>query len=230
MKIAIIGDRDPAYLSQQATEDALRHSAAKLGLPVEPEWLPTAGLTEREETYFNGYGGYWIAPGFPESEAGVLRATRFARERDIPLLATCGGFQSLLLEYARNVLGMADAAHEERAPDSAAASLLISRLACSLAGQRDEVRFRPSSRVSGIYRAPAAVEHFRCHYGLNPRFLPHLEQSALHIAGTDRNGEPRIVELPEHRFYVGTLFVPQLSSTPDASHCLVDAFVEEAVG
>ena len=60
------------------------------------------------------YAGWWIAPGSPyRSMNGALRIIRYAREHDVPLLGTCGGYQHVVLEYARNVLGFADAAHAE---------------------------------------------------------------------------------------------------------------------
>lgn len=223
MRIGIIGDYDPGYPSHEATHEALQHSAGKLGLSLDYEWVPTASLSERPSGDRLAYDGYWIAPGSHQSVEGILRAIQYAREHNIPLLGTCGGFQHMLIEFARNRLMLRDLEHEEQAPG--AANPFIQRLACSLVGERGEVTLRLDSKVYGIYQRSTIKEPFRCQYGLNPSYLALLEHAGLKIAGTDARGEPRVVELPQNRFYVGTLYVPQLDSTADASHCLIDAFV-----
>lgn len=227
MKIGIIGDYHPQYLSHQATEDALLHSSRKLSVPVETEWIPTAPIQKRQAALTAAYSGYWVAPGSPDNVESVYSLIQYAREKRIPLIGTCGGFQHLMVEYARNCLQLADAAHEELTPD--AAHPLIHRLECSLVGQTGEVTFRLPSRLGEIYQAPIAREQFRCNYGLNPEYQTLIEKSQLKIVASGPSGEPRAVELPDHPFYIGTLFVPQLSSSFESSHPLIDAFVEAAL-
>ncbi|MDR6550132.1 glutamine amidotransferase-related protein [Paenibacillus qinlingensis] len=226
MKIGIIGDYRPEYPSQKATNDAMRHSSAKSGIQVDYQWIPTQSIPEHFSVITSNYDGYWIAPGSPESITGVLAMITYAREQHVPLLGTCGGFQHMILEYARSILSIEDAAHEEQSPD--ASKLLISRLACSLVGQQGEVQISPCSKAYRIYQTPKTIEHFRCNYGLNANYQNQIEQSGLKIVGTDQLGEPRIIEIPKHPFFIGTLFVPQLSSTFETPHCLVDAFIEQA--
>jgi CTP synthase (UTP-ammonia lyase) len=79
---------------------------------------------------------------------GALLAIRTAREARIPLLGTCGGFQRIILEYVRNVLGFADAQHQETAPQ--ASRLVISRLACSLVGRSMSITLQPDSLVARV--------------------------------------------------------------------------------
>lgn len=91
----------------------------------------------------------WVTPGSPyKNLEKTLWAIRFARENGIPCFGTCGGFQHMVLEYARNVLGYQDAQHAEY--DPYASSLFISALACSLAGRTMELHFEPGSRVADI--------------------------------------------------------------------------------
>lgn len=125
------------------------------------------------------------------------------------------------------MLGLNGAAHEETAPD--APQLVISRLACSLAGQRQAVQVVPGTRAHQAYGRERVIEAFRCHYGLNPAYREVLTMGPLKVTGVDTEGEVRIVELPDHRFFLTTLYVPQLSSSAEAPHPLTRAYLEAAV-
>lgn len=224
MRIGVVGDFNPVYLSQQATNDALDHSIARSGARFEYEWIPTAAISDQFEQIVTTYQGFWIAPGVPESVSGVMQIVKYAREHDVPLIGTCGGFQTIILEYAANVLMLEDAGHEEFTPD--ANTLVINKLTCSLVGQQGEVFIKRPSIVSRIYNEASTLEQFRCSFGLNPDYAAAIHHSGLHIVGTDAEGKPRIVEHAGHPWFIGTLFVPQLSSTPEKPHCLVDAFID----
>jgi CTP synthase (UTP-ammonia lyase) len=140
------------------------------------------------------------------------------------LLGTCGGFQHIILEFARNVLGLADAQHEETDPQ--AALLLISRLACSLVGRSMTITLQPGSLVARLYGQANVQEQYRCNFGVNPDYVDLLGSSALRIVGSDDEGVVRAVELKGHPFFVGTLFLPQHSSTPAAPHPLITGFIK----
>lgn len=224
MKIGIVGDYNPEYPSQQATNNALIHSSEKLGIGIEYEWIPTASISEQMDKIIKTYKGFWIAPGSSESVHGILSIIQYSRENNIPLLGTCGGFQNILIEYARNKLMIEEAEHEEQSPN--ASKLVISKLTCSLVGQTGEIIIKSPSKVFEIYRRLKVIEQFRCNYGLNPEYQTQIDESGLRIAGADTLGKPRIIELPEHKFFIGTLFVPQLSSTKESPHCLVNSFIE----
>lgn len=82
-------------------------------LSVEARWLPTLSL--ESPSTLDGFHGLWIVPGSSyKSLLGALSAIRYAHEQPIPLLGTCGGFQHIVIEYARHVLGLSDAAHAKR--------------------------------------------------------------------------------------------------------------------
>jgi CTP synthase (UTP-ammonia lyase) len=134
LRIGIIGDYDPSFEPHRATDQALVHAASVLAPESEANWLPSDSLDRSAGmTALLSYNGLRVAPGSPyRSMDGVLGPIRFARESSLPLLGTCGGFQHMVLEYARNVLGFADAAHAEY--DPYASKLFISQAACSLAG------------------------------------------------------------------------------------------------
>jgi CTP synthase (UTP-ammonia lyase) len=131
--------------------------------------------------------------------------------------------QHLIIEYARNVLGFRDAAHAEY--DPYASTLFISALTCSLAGREMALRLVPGSQVAKIYGATTAVERYYCNFGVHPDRVGVLASGPLQIVGSDAEGEVRVVELPGHPFFIGTLFVPQTGSTPERPHPLVSAFL-----
>lgn len=99
-------------------------------------------------------------------------------------------------------------------------------LNCSLVGRGMRLKFAPGSQVAGIYGQTEATERYYCNFGVNPDFVDILESSPLRITGSDAEGEIRIIEHPDHRFYIGTLFVPQTRSTEAVPHPLVTAFIE----
>ncbi len=125
------------------------------------------------------------------------------------------------------MLGLQDAEHEETAPDASA--LVVSRLACSVVGKTESVRIAPNTLTHQAYGRSEAMEQFRCNFGLNARYLPYFSKSLLKIAGVDRQGEVRVVELPGHPFFVATLYLPQLTSQPGKPHPLVLAYLRAAI-
>ena len=109
-----------------------------------------------------------------------------------PLLGTCAGFQHLVIELARDVLGIADAAHAENDPD--APNLFVTPLACSLVGQSMTVlRLDAGGRP---YPAASATERYYRRFGLHPDRVADLEAAGVVVSGVDQDGEPRIMELP----------------------------------
>src|SRR4029079_14164917 len=115
------------------------------------------------------YAGLLIAPGSPyRSMAGALAAIRYAREQGVPLLGTCGGFQHIVVEFVRNVCGVADADHAETSPG--APRLAVTALQCSLAGQTHSVHVVAGTRAAAIYAIDEVREPFFCNYGLNREY------------------------------------------------------------
>jgi CTP synthase (UTP-ammonia lyase) len=227
-RIAIVGDYGPEHETHRATGPAIDHAAAALDATVEWAWVPTPDVAGQAAEVLDDADGVWIATGSPYvSMAGALDAITFARTTGRALLGTCAGFQHLVLEVGRNRCGIVDAATAESDPD--APNLMIEALACSLAGQTFSVRFDPGSIAARAYRTDVAEERYYCSFGLNPDFVAPLAEAGLVVTGTDQDGEPRVIELRDHPFAVGTLFVPQVRSTPEHPHPLVLAFVEATV-
>lgn len=228
VRIGVIGEFEPEFLPHRATNEALEHSGAELEAEASVVWLPTDALEQGVEQTLEGFDGLWCAPGSPyRSLGGALGGVRFARERDLPFIGTCGGFQHAVLEYARNVLGFEDAQHAEY--DPYASDLFISALSCSPFGRKMRVEMEPGSNVRGCYGVSEVDEEYRCNFGIAPGHQSLIEGGGLRVAGADQDGEARILELPGHGFYVATLFVPQMSSSAGDPHPLVVAFLRAAL-
>jgi CTP synthase (UTP-ammonia lyase) len=190
-------------------------------------WVGTEEVASRGTRALEGFDCLLIAPASPyRSTDGALEAIRHARTSDIPLLGTCGGFQHIVLELARDVLGYEDAEHAETNPD--ANRLFITPLSCSLVGQTMPVHLEPGSAAAAAYDRSEATERYYCNFGLNPDYLEELVGAGMHVTGTGPEGEPRVIELPALRFFMGTLFVPQASSAPSSPHPLIVALLEAA--
>ena len=220
--IAVIGEFTPTFQPHVATAAAIEHSRAALGADVEYEWIPSEDV---DVGIFLRFGGIWIAPGSPYGNmAKVLAAIRHARQHGVPCFGTCGGFQHMVIEYARNVLACEEAQHAEY--DPGASDLFITELTCSLAGREMTLQLRPGSRAAAIYGCESVTEEYYCNFGVNPDKVSLLKTGALEVTGSDAEGEVRVIELPGHPFFIGTLFVPQTRSRPGRPHPLVTSFVD----
>jgi CTP synthase (UTP-ammonia lyase) len=242
--IGIIGEFNSDSPLHLATTEAIRHSCARHGIQPSIDWLPTAKRHDLGQ-----FDGFWCSPGGPyESLEGALEMIRWARLERKPFIGTCAGFQHAVLEFARNVLGIKDAMHAEYDPN--ASTLFIRPLTCSLVGKRLAIRLRAGSKAATLYGGTEAIESYYCNFGLNPVYRARLESAGLTISGWDDDdensaapaildvsrhseaaAEARVIELPDHPFFLGTLFVPQASSTAERPHPLIAGFAERiAVG
>jgi CTP synthase (UTP-ammonia lyase) len=101
---------------------------------------------------------------------------------------------------------------------------VITPLACSLVGQQHPVTVVAGTRAAALYGASSAVEDYYCNYGVNPDYLPRLQQAGLSVSGVGEDGEARIVELASHPFFLATLFLPQTRSTATQPHPLLAGY------
>ena len=226
-RIAIVGDLSRDVLPHRLIRQALQLAGDRLGVVVHSAWVMTKALDPLAEDLLGGFAGIWVMPGSPyQSMDGALGAIRFARERQVPFLGTCGGFQHALVEYARNVLGVVAAEHAETSPD--AAELVVSALSCSLIEQQGDVVYRPGTRLRDIVGQERSTEGYRCRFGLNPAWRERLEKAGLVFSANDEDGAARAFELPGHPFYAGTLFQPERVTLTHQVHPLIAAFVAAA--
>jgi CTP synthase (UTP-ammonia lyase) len=222
IRIGVLGDFNPQNPTHVATNDGIQHAAEALDQAFETVWLPTD-----ESHDYNSFHAFFCSPGSPyRSLEGALEGIRYARENNVPFIGTCGGCQHLILEYARNVMRFTDAAHAEY--DPYASRLFLTPLSCLLAGKTMEVAVKAGSKAAQALRSTQSLERYYCNFGLNPEYREAVEKAGLAVTGTDHDGEVRIVELPSHPFFMGTLFVPQARSTKDNPHPIVAEFCRVA--
>lgn len=222
LRIGLIGDHDPQVIAHRAIPQALHAAARRQRRLLELHWLPTAQL--HAEAALLGFDGLWCVPASPyASMEGALRAIRHAREQVVPFLGSCGGFQHVLVEYARHVLGWTDAQHAETAPGAELA--VVTPLACALVEVQDAVDLVPHTRIAAAYGSLRIREAYHCRYGLNPDLQEHLLGSALTASGHDSAGAVRAVELEGHPFFVATLFQHERRVLDGQPTPLIDAFL-----
>ncbi|HYH80814.1 MAG TPA: hypothetical protein VEX86_13525 [Longimicrobium sp.] len=225
--IALVGDHDLEVVAHRAIPKALGLSALSLGRAVDAFWVSTERVAQDEEEALGHVDAVWCVPASPyRSMEGALAAIRRARERGLPFLGTCGGFQHAVIEFARNACGIADADHAETNPE--ASSLLVAPLACALRDVAARVRLAEGTKIRDAYGAEWIEEEYMCGFGLNPEFRGVLENHGMRFTGWDEAGDVRAMELAEHPFFVGTLFQPERGALHGHTPPLVRAFVHAA--
>ncbi len=221
VSIAVLGDRNVDHLTHPELDATLELMPAD----VAARWLPSPDAAAAA-----GADGLWVVPGTPYRDGdAVLEAIRRARNAGMPMLGTCGGFQYMLVEFARNVAGMGEAAHAET--DPGAAEPVVARLSCSLVGEERQVTAVPGTRLADLCgTAPLTGFHW-CNYGLAPAREAALVAAGLVVAARAPDAGVEAVELPGHPFHLATLFQPQVgSSARGRLHPLVEALISAARG
>jgi CTP synthase (UTP-ammonia lyase) len=138
-----------------------------------------------------------------------------------------------LIEIARNVVGMADANSAENAPG--AGQIVITPVDCErtpgapkLSGKLSGLRIRPGSYLHSFYGKDAVEEGFFCNFEVNPDFEWAFIEAGFPFVARGEHQEPRAIESQAHRFFIATLFQPQLSSEPGKPHPIIVAFLRAA--
>jgi CTP synthase (UTP-ammonia lyase) len=233
VRIGIVGDFDRGKHSHWATEAALFHAAAKLDVSVEPEWIGTTEIAAGGGAWrLQEVDGIWASPGSPyKSLPGMLAGIEFARVHDVPFLGTCGGFQYALIEFTRNVLGIADADTAENETQSR--NIVITPIACEapLAGRprlegAGSVRPLHGTQLERLCGSRDLRGEYFCSFETNRDFVGRWEAAGMRVAALGDGGEMRALELPGKRFFVATLFQPQLSSAFGQPHPIIVGYVE----
>jgi len=221
IRIGLIGDFNEQQKAHRAIPKAL---AAASGGAVEAVWVPTDAAGKGDS--LAGFDGLWCVPGMPyRSAEGAMKAIRHARVSGTPFLGTSAGFQYAVIEFARNVLGLAEADHQKTNPK--AAMPLIAPLGLSLLGVKARVRLTEGSHLRKAYGKPVATEEYHCSFGLNERYRRLIEGRGMYVAAVDDQDEIRAMEVDGHPFFVATLFEPAMSALAEGAPAnpLVHAFV-----
>jgi CTP synthase (UTP-ammonia lyase) len=221
--VALVGDRSPSVRAHARIPQLIDALRRRDGVVLDPFWIPT----EEAAVALDGFDGIWIVPGSPYRSAdGAIAAARTARERRIPFLGTCGGFQHAALMLARDLCGLDGAAHAEYGPEG---ELVIVALECSLVGHEGAIRYEPGTLMQRIMGVERSVERYHCSYGLDSAYVQALADRGVRFSGHDDAGDVRALELPGHPFFLGTLFQPELAGDGSRAHPVVRAFADACV-
>lgn len=231
VRIGLIGDYSPDVIAHDAIERTLTLARADAFPELTWSWLHTAELTGPGSHRLDAFDGLWCVPATPYADAdAALAAIRFARERERPFLGTCGGFQHALIEYARSVLHLKAADHAETSPEGE--ELVITPLACALVEQSGTVILREGTHIRSICGVERLREGYHCSYGVNASYRAAFEGSGMRFGAEDEAGDVRALELPDHPFFLGTLFQPERAALEGAVHpiclALLSASAEHA--
>jgi CTP synthase (UTP-ammonia lyase) len=226
IKVLLVGDESESVMAHKCIPTAL----ALAGKNVTHEWLPTVEIESAADVAARAASAIWCVPGSPYVKMeGALTAIRYARENGLPFLGTCGGFQHALIEFARNVLGAAEADHaESNAAAVGAGTAVVSKLSCALINQSEPLFLLKGSRLREIYGSDRVVESYQCSYGLNQKWRERLESGGLKFSVFGAEHAVRAFELEEHPFFIGTLFQPERSAKSGRAHPVIRAFLEAA--
>ena len=179
-----------------------------------------------------------VAPGFGERGLeGKIVAIRYARENNIPFFGICLGMQMCVVEFARDVLGLKDAASTEVNPSTSAPviNLMEDQKSTTIKGGTMRLgaydcRIEKGSLAYRIYGSETISERHRHRYEFNNEYLEAVENAGMKASGRNpETGLVEIVEIPSHPFFIGVQFHPELKSTPEHPQPIFVAFVKAAM-
>jgi CTP synthase len=237
--IAICGKYVDLKDSYKSIEEALVHGGIANDVEVRVSWVSTEDLTrENVAQKLEGFDGLLVPPGFGHRGIdGMVEAIRFARTTDMPFLGICLGMQCATIEFARHVCGLADATSEEFDPaaEHPVVALMPDQVGVEEKGGTMRLGawpcvLQPGSLARGIYGAERISERHRHRYEINNAYRPHLAERGMTFSGTSPDGRlVEMLELPEHRWFVGCQFHPDVKSRPTRPHPLFRDFVRAAL-
>ena len=179
-----------------------------------------------------------VAPGFGERGLeGKVLAVRYAREHGVPFFGICLGMQMAVVEFARDVLGLKDAVSTEVNPATPVPviDLMEDQKSTTIKGGTMRLgaydcKLEPDSLANRIYGTDMISERHRHRYEFNNDYLPMIEAAGMKATGKNPDtGLVEIVEIPEHPFFIGVQFHPELKSTPEHPQPIFVAFVKAAM-
>ncbi len=213
-------------------DKAIEHCGAHLAADVALRWIDTTDVSESVvEAKLKGLDAVIVPGGFgARGVEGKIACVRYCRERHVPYLGICLGFQVAVIEFARNVLGLLDATSTEfdpRTPHPVISELpeqkRIEGLGGSMRLGAQDVLIRPGSIAHFLYGAQPVRERFRHRYEVDPAYAPRLEQAGLIFSGRHPS-QPimQVLELPQsagpggiaHPFFLAGQFHPELTGRP----------------
>lgn len=242
VRVAMVGKYTKLTDSYLSIIEALKHSGTSLGVRPELIWVEATDVEKgvvNVQEISSSVDGAVILPGFGERGVeGKINAIRIFREAGVPLLGICFGLQLMVVEFARNVLGLSNAHTTEVDPRTPhpVVDLLSSQRGTIVKGGTMrlgsiEVKLIPSTLAWRIYEGVNVVsERHRHRYQINPAYLSSFEENGFIVSGVGPEGFPEIMELRSHKFYLGVQFHPEFKSRPLRPSPIFTAFIKALVG
>jgi CTP synthase len=220
--------------------NALEHAGIQSGCKIHVKWIETTGVTDKNvEEYLKDVDGIIVPGGFGmRGMEGKIACVRYAREKAIPYLGLCLGFQAAVIEFARNVCGLKRANSTEVEPqcpepviDILPEQKKIEGLGGNMRLGGRDVEIKPNTMAWELFGKAASVRmRFRHRYEVDPRYIETLEKAGMVFSGKAPN-QPimQILEIPEHPFFIGTQAHPELTSRPLRPHPMFAGLVSAAI-
>jgi CTP synthase len=240
VKIAVVGKYTDLHDAYKSVQEALIHGGIANNARVDIDWLGSDQFTDAARTadLLQGVDGLLVPGGFGERGVeGMVEAIRWARENSLPFFGICLGLQVAIIEFARNVCQLPDVNSTEFQPDctSAVISLMASQRDLTSMGGTMRLgayaaRLRPGSRVAQAYGTTEVSERHRHRWEVSNAYRDVLAEFGLRLSGQSPDGGlVEVIELPDHPWYLGCQFHPELKSRPTRPHPLFTAFVQAAL-
>jgi CTP synthase len=241
VRIGLIGkyvDLVDAYLS---VVESLRHAGWWYGANVEIDWIQAEqvpDLLASDPSRFNALDGIVIPGGFGERGVeGKIAAAQWSRENGVPCLGICLGMQVMVIDAARNLLGLADANSTEFQPETTepVIDLMEDQRGVTDKGGTMRLGLYPArlmadSKVATAYGEPVVYERHRHRWEVNPRFHRRLLEAGIVISGLSPDGRlAEFVELQGHSYWVGTQAHPEFLSRPNRPHPLFRELIHSSM-
>ncbi|MHB1219534.1 MAG: CTP synthase [Alphaproteobacteria bacterium] len=249
VSVAIVGKYTTLHDSYKSLIEALTHGGIANNVKVNLSWVD-AEVFETDQNKIvptlAGVNAILVPGAFGERGAqGKIEAIRFARERKVPYFGICFGMQMAVVEAARNLAGLPSASSTEFGPcQDAVVGLMTEWVRGNELERRTangelggtmrlgayECDLMKDSLVRGIYGKDRIAERHRHRYEVNVNYRPMLEKVGIRFSGMSPDGVlPEIIEVPDHPWFVGVQFHPELKSRPFEPHPLFTSFIEAAV-
>ena len=248
VNIALVGKYVDLTESYKSLTEALTHAGIHTGARVKIHYVDSESIEKNGTASLQNMGAILVPGGFGKRGVeGKIKAIRYAREMGVPYLGICLGMQLAVIEYARNVAGLADAHSTEFDPDTPHPVIALitewqdrdgrieqrdaqSNLGGTMRLGGQECVLEADSAVRRIYGQDRIMERHRHRYEVNDHYLPRLKAAGLKVSGTSaRDKLCEMIELPAHPWFVGCQFHPEFTSTPRNGHPLFKAFVQAAL-
>ena len=252
--IAVVGKYTVLKDAYKSLIEAIVHGGVANNVRVMIEWIESE-VFETEDaaaSALEGVHGILVPGGFGERGAeGKIKAAQVAREKEIPYFGICFGMQMAVIEAARNLLGEAGASSSEFARGAEAtgeAKMIVGLMTEWIRGDMVEqrssdgdlggtmrlgaypARLAPGSRVAAVYGAERIEERHRHRFEVDIAWAERLAEKGVVFSGLSPDGElPEIMEIPDHPWFIGVQYHPELKSRPFDPHPLFASFIEAAV-